>query len=64
MGSLLSPGSPAAPGEMAFLRDEWLSYWSMWHKGVGSCKYFNWIKQIHCKFYIEDLKDEFESRNF
>lgn len=34
MGSLLSAESAAAPGEMAFLRDGWLSYVSIWQRGV------------------------------
>jgi hypothetical protein len=44
MGSLLSAESTAAPGGMAILRDGWLSYVSMWQRGVGSSKYFNWAK--------------------
>lgn len=58
MGSLLSAESTAAPGEMAFLRDGWLSYVSIWQRGVGNSKYFNWAKQIRCEFYIEILKKE------
>lgn len=56
MGNLLSAGSTAAPGEVAFLRHGWLSYASIWQRGVGGSKYFNWAKQIHCEFYIEALK--------
>lgn len=45
------------PGEMAFSRNRWLSCSSIWQRGVESCKCFNGIKQIRCKFYIEDLEN-------
>lgn len=56
MGGLLSQGVQLLQlGEMALTRDRQLSYSSIWHRGVGSWKYFNWIRFVASFTFFKKL---------